>query len=236
MKYSIFAFIGAVAAAPTPQFDLGALLGGLGGAGGAGGAAPDLSGILGSLGGLLGGGASGGGGLDLGALLGSFTGGAGGPTGDVAVIINEYGKIKDKVQAMDSWVQKIGDTAPADTIAQLNKMTAEQVEALRAATKAVDGMAGAVDLLSAAGLQGPGGDLTVATQQSIDNLKKAAAAIKKVAGAREAELKNLNAMLDATKAFNEAVNKKLPSFAVSIASGEAQKSVDFLTDAIKVFT
>jgi len=111
MRFTTLAFIGAVAAAPTPAPqdlsallgslggssngpDLGALLGGLtGGAGGAGGL--DFGAILGSLGGaggaggpdlgaLLGGlgGAGGAGGLDFGALLGGL-GGAGGAGGSL---------------------------------------------------------------------------------------------------------------------------------------------------------
>ncbi len=230
MRYITLALIGTAAAVPVAQFDLGALINGLGGGAknGAGGADP-----LAGLGALLGG-AGGAGGLGdlLGGLLG---GGDGGPTGDVGVILGEYEKIKNVVQAQDAFVEKIGDKPPADLIAQLNKLGASQVDALKSATKAIDGMAGVVDIMSAAGLQGPGGELTVATEKSIENLKKNVAAISKIPGAREAELKNLNAMLEATKAFNEAVNKKLPSLAQAVATQESQKSVDYLTDAIKAF-
>jgi len=224
MRYITLAFIGAAAAAPVAQFDLGALLSGLGGAGGAGG--------VGDLGALLGGAGGAGG---LGDLLGGLLGNGGGPAGDVSVITGSYEKIKEVVVAQDAFVSKIGDKPPADLVAQLNKFAAGQVDALKAATKAISGMAGPVDILSAAGLQAPGGELTTALETSIENLKKSVAAISKVAGAREAELKNLNAMLEATKAFNAAVDKKIPSLAQSIAAQESQKSVDALTDAIKVF-
>jgi hypothetical protein len=251
MRYTTLALIGTAAAAPVAQFDLGALLSGLGGGAknGAGGAADPL-GALGALlggaggagglgdllGGLLGGGAGAQGGAGgLGDLLGGLLGNGGGPAGDVGVITGEYEKIKNVVQAQDAFVEKIGDKPPADLVAQLNKFATGQVDALKSATKAIDGMAGPVDILSAAGLQAPGGELTVATEKSIENLKKNVAAISKIPGAREAELKNLNAMLDATKAFNEAVNKKLPGLAQSIATQESQKSVDYLIDAIKAF-
>jgi predicted lipid-binding transport protein (Tim44 family) len=209
MRFTILAFVGAVVAAPVAQLDLGALLGSLGG---------------------------GAGGLDLNALAGQFLGSGTGPVGDVNVIITQYGNIKEKVEAQDTFIKTLVDKAPADLIAKLEKFGADQVEALKAAAKAVDGMVGAVDLMGATGLQAPGGDLTISTQTSIDNLKKAAPIIVKVAGAKDAELKTLNAMLEATKAFNDAVNKKLPAFAVAIAQGEGQKSVDYLTDAISAFT
>jgi hypothetical protein len=151
------------------------------------------------------------------------------------VITTHYEKIKEKVIEQDNLVTKIGDKPPADLIAQLNKSTADQIDALKAATKAINGMAGPIDILSAAGLQGPGGEVTTATEKSIDSLKKAAPVINKVPGAREAELKNLNALVEATKAFNDAVNKKLPSLAVAVAESEAQKSVDWLNEAITVF-
>jgi hypothetical protein len=251
MRYTTLALIGTVAAAPAAQFDLGALINGLGGGAknGAGGAADPLGGLgallggaggaggLGDLlGGLLGGGGAPGGAGGLGDLLGGLLGGGGGgPTGDVGVILGEYEKIKNMVEAQDVFVEKIGDKPPADLVAQLNKFAASQVDALKSATKAIDGMAGVIDIMSAAGLQGPGGELTVATEKSIENLKKNVAAISKIPGAREAELKNLNAMLEATKVFNEAVNKKLPSLAQAVATQESQKSVDYLTDAIKAF-
>jgi len=209
MRFTTLAFVGAVVAAPVAQLDLGALLGSLGG---------------------------GAGGLDLNALAGQFLGSGTGPVGDVNVIITQYGNIKEKVEAQDTFIKTLVDKAPADLIAKLEKFGADQVQALKAAAKAVDGMVGAVDLMGATGLQAPGGDLTISTQTSIDNLKKAAPIIVKVAGAKDAELKTLNAMLEATKAFNEAVNKKLPAFAVAIAQGEGQKSVDYLTDAISTFT
>jgi hypothetical protein len=236
MRFTTIAFIGAVAAAPAPQFDLGALLGGL--TGGSGTGAPDLGALLGGLGGLLGGAPAGGapGGLPGGFDLGSLLGGSSGPVGDVNVIITQYGSIKDKVTAQDAYILKINGSAPADLIEKLNKFGAEQVDAIKAGTKAIDGMVGAVDLLSAASLQGPGGDVTAAQQLAIENLKKAAPIIAKVPGAKDAELKVLNAQLEALKKFNEAVNKKVPGFAVAIAQGEGQKSVDALTDAINVFS
>jgi hypothetical protein len=239
MRFTTIAFIGAVAAAPAPQFDLGALLGGLTGGSGTGapGAAPDLGALLGGLGGLLGGAPASGapGGLpafDLGSLLG----GSSGPVGDVNVIITQYGSIKDKVTAQDAYISKINGSAPADLIEKLNKFGAEQVDAIKAGTKAIDGLVGAVDLLSAANLQGPGADVTAAEQLAIENLKKAAPIIAKVPGAKDAALKVLNAQLEALKKFNEAVNKKVPAFAVAIAQGEGQKSVDAITDAINVFS
>jgi hypothetical protein len=258
MRYIALALLGSAAAAPAPQFDLGALLGSLGGgakdgAGGAGGLADILGGLLGGagaaggapggglgdlLGGLLGGaGAAGGapGGGGLGDILGGLLGNGGGPAGDVSVITGEYEKIKGIVVAQDEFVSKIGDKPPADLIAQLDKFAGQQVAALKAATKAIDGMAGAVDILSAASMQAPGAEVTAATEKSIENLSKNVASISKIAGAKEAELKNLNAMLEATKEFNEAVNKKLPSLAQSVASTEAQKSVDALTAAIVAF-
>ena len=151
------------------------------------------------------------------------------------MITGEYEKIKGAVEAQDAFVSKIGDKPPADLVAQLNKFAAAQVDAVKAATKAIDGMAGAVDILSAAGLQAPGGELTTATEKAIENLKNNVANISKVAGAKEATLKNLNAMLEATIAFNEAVNKKLPGLAQSVATQESQKSVDALTEAIKAY-
>jgi hypothetical protein len=238
MRYITLAFISAAAAAPVAQFDLGALLGSLGGAGGAG----DLGGLLGGaggagglgdlLGGLLGGAGGAGG---LGDLLGGLLGNSGGPAGDVSVITDQYQKIKDVVVAQDAFVGTLGDKPPADLVAQLNKFAAGPVDALKAATKAIDGMAGPIDILSAAGLQAPGGELTAAVGQSIENIKKSVAVISKVAGGREAQLKNLQAMLEAIKAFNEAVNKKIPGLAQSIAALESQKSVDAVTDAIKAF-
>lgn len=233
MRYSTLAFIGAVAAAPAPQFDIGALLGGLGGAGGAAGGAGglDLGALLGSLGGGKAGGAPGGG-IDFGAILGSLGGASSGPAGDVQVIIGSYGKIKDKVTELDAYVSKITDPAPADVISQIDKLTQAQVVGIQEATKAVDGMVGAIALTDALSLQSPGGDLTVATQNSIDNLKKFKPTIVKVAGAKDSVIKGLNSLVDATKIFNEAVNKKLPGIAVAVATGEGQKSIDALNDAI----
>ena len=73
-------------------------------------------------------------------------------------------------------------------------------------------------------------------EKSTENLKKSVAAISKVPGAREAELKNLNdVQLEVTKAFNEAINKKLPSIVQSIAAQGFQKRLDSITDAIKAF-
>jgi len=229
MRFTTLAFAAAVAAAPAPQ-DLSALLGGLGGAGGAPGGL-DIGAILGSLGGA--GGAGGAGGIDFGAILGSLGGGAaGGPAGDVNVIITQYGKIKDKVAELDAYVTKIADPAPADVIAQVDKLTQAQVVGIQEATKAVEAMAGPIGIMDAMSLQGPGGDLTIATQNSIDNLKKVKPFVVKVAGAKDSAIKGFQALIDATKLFNEAVNKKLPGLAVSIASGEGQKSIDALTDAI----
>jgi ABC-type transporter Mla subunit MlaD len=133
---------------------------------------------------------------------------------------------------MNDFVKKIADPAAPDTLDQLTKFTQDQVDTLHEAAKAVAGMAGAIPLMSATGLQGPGGDLTIATSESIENLKKVIPIISKLSGGKEAEIKNLNSMLEATKAFNEAVNGKLPSIAQSIAQGEAQKSVDFLQGAL----
>jgi hypothetical protein len=251
MRYTTFAFLGVAAAAPlaSPQdlgallgslgggaaggapggFDIGALLGGLGGGAGGAPGGLDIGALLGGLGGGKGGA---GGGLDLGALAAQFLGGGSGPQGDAQTIIDQYNKIKVQVDAMNEYVKKIADPAPADVIEQLTKLTDAQVGALRDGAKAVAAMPGAIPLMSATGLQGPGGDLTVATSESIDNLKKAIPFISKVTGGKDGEIKNINALLDATKAFNEAVNGKLPSIAQSIAQGEGQKSVDFLQGAL----
>lgn len=218
MRYITLAYIGAAVAAPVAQFDLGALLGGLGGAGGAGG-------LLGGTGGAG----------DLGSLLGGLLGNSGGPTADVSVITSQYEKIKTVVAAKGSFVENIGDKPPADLIAQLNKLAASQVDALKAAAKAISALEGAVDLTGVLGLQTTGGELTAAMEKSTENLKKSVAAISKVPGAREAELKNLNDLLDVTKAFNEAINKKLPSIVQSIAAQGFQKRLDSITDAIKAF-
>jgi len=262
MRFTTLAFIGAAAAAPvaSPQ-DLSALLGSLGGSsngpdlgallggltGGAPGGAPPID--FGALLGSLGGGGAAGGGLDIGALLGGLggAGGAGGAGGfdiggllagfsgsggEAKTIIDSYGGVKEKVDALDAFVTGFNVSVPADVIAKLEKSTMDQVAALNAGTEKINKMAGQIGIMDALSLQEPGGSLTAATLTSIENLKKAKGAISKVAGAREAEIKNLNSLLDATKAFNEAVNKKLPSLAVTIAQGEAQKSVDALTDAI----
>jgi len=206
--------------------DLGALLGGLGGAGGAGGL--DFGALLGGLGGAGGAGGS----LDFGALLGGFAGAG----GNAQTIIEGYAAIKEKVQGLDTFVSAFNVSVPANVIETLDKDTAAQVTALKDAASKVDKMAGAIGIMDALSLQEPGGALTTATLTSIENLKKAKSAIAKVPGAREAELKNLNSLLEATKAFNEAVNKKLPALAVTIAQGEAQKSVDALTDAIAEYS
>src|ERR1700759_3184109 len=124
MRFTTLALVGVAVAAPVTQVDLGSLLVGLtGGTGGAGGL----------------------GGLDLNALAGAFLGGGSGPTGDVNVILTQYGNIKEKVEAQDAFVKGLVDKAPADLIAKLDKFGADQVEALKAAAKAVDGMAGPLD-------------------------------------------------------------------------------------------
>jgi hypothetical protein len=221
MRYSILACIGAAAAAPVAQFDLGTLLGGLGGAGGAGG-----------LGALLGG-AGGAGGLD--SLLGGLLGNSDGPKVDVSVITGEYEKIKTVIAAKGAFADKVGDKAPADLIQQLNKLAASQIDALKAAAKAFNAMPGTIDIMSVLDLQTTGGELTAEITKSLESLKKSIGAISKVPGAREAELKNLNDMLQATKEFNEAMNKKLPAIAQSVAAQGFQKRLDSIADAIKAF-
>jgi len=258
MRFTSLAFVGFVAAAPAPQFDLGALLGGLGGGkapgggaggldigallggltGGAGGAGGlgGLAGLLGGLGGA-GGAASGTGGLDIGSLLGGFLGGGSGPAGDVNIVISQYTAIQAKVKEMDTYVSSISPngTAPADVLEKLNKLSAEQLETVKAGTKAVNGLAGNIELFSAMNLQGPGNEVTTATQTALDNLRRAIPAIVKVPGAKEAQIKNLQALLEATKEFTAAINKKLPSIALVIAEGEGNRAVEYFNDALVAF-
>jgi hypothetical protein len=249
MRFASLAFVGVVAAAPAPQFDLGALLGGLGGKSGGGAGGLDIGALLGGLtggaggagglGGLLGGltGGAGGAAPDLGSLIGGFLGGGSGPAGDVSVIINQYTAIQAKVKEMDAYVQTIqpNGTAPADVIEKLNKLSAEQLATVKAGTKAVEGMAGNVDLMNAMSLQAPGGDVTAATQTALENLKKVIPAIAKVPGAKEAQIKNLQALVEATKEFTAAINKRLPSIALAIAEGEGNRAVEYFNDALAAF-
>jgi hypothetical protein len=247
MKVTAFALIATVAAAPlpAPQFDIGALLGGLGGAGGAGGL--DIGKLLGGLGGAApaGGAAAGGGlgglaslippGLDLGALASSFLGGgASGPTGDVSVIIGSYNAVRDKVLAMDALVEKIDkNTDFAKVQPELTKLTKDLLDTLADQTKKVEGMAGAIDVMSALGLQGPGDEVTGATKTSNQHLVDKKDLFK--GEFRKQELENLEALLKATEKYSGAVQAKLPSFVQSIAAPSSQQSNDAISAAIGVF-
>jgi hypothetical protein len=200
---------------------------------------------LGTLASLFGGGAAGApggfdvaallGGADLTSLLGSFLGGSAGPTGDVAVIVTSYNAVKDKVTAMDAVVAKLTPTSDwAAVVPQLNALTKDIAGALEASVKNINGMAGAVDVMSATGLAQPGADVTEATKTSIQNL----IAKKDVfpPEARKAEVENLKTLLALTQKFNEAVNSKVPVMLQSIASSQAQQSVDVLQQAITAFS
>jgi hypothetical protein len=248
MRLTALSFIGVASAVAAPiaqPQDFAALLssfggGKSGGGGGLGGLGSLFGGGGGGLGSLFGGGAGGSGGSGglggLSALFGSGgSGGNNGPEGDVNVITNGYGKIKDKALELGIYVEKIGDPAPADVGTQLEKLTNAEIQTIVGVTTAVTGMAGQVGLFSAAGLLGPSGDLIRATQKTVDSLKKASLAISKVPGAKEIELKNLHALLDATKTMHTAVLKQLPSFAQSIAQGEHKQQYDALDGGIAAF-
>jgi len=237
MKFITLAFVSAVAAAPAampePQFDLTALLGGLGGAPGApgaAGAAPGGSDIAG-LASLIPPG------LDIGALASQFLGGGAnaGPEGDANVIITAYNDIKDKANAMDAVVSAYNNgTNVNKELPNLQKLSKDLLGALEGATKNIEGMVGPIGIMGAAGLQGPGSEVTEATKMSIAHLIEKKGIF--IGEARKSEIEHLKALLGATEKFNAAVNAKLPSFVQGIAAPMAQQSVDALKDGVAAFS
>jgi hypothetical protein len=154
---AIAAFVSTSVAAPTPQFDLGALLGGLGGAGGAGG-----------LGGLLGGAGGAGG---LGGLLGGFLGGSGGPSLDSTPALKTYDTIKTQVDKLNDVILKFSNATKPDAVLEeylaIGKAT---VEVYKASTITVTALNGTVSLISALGFQQPRNSLTNSTETALSNL------------------------------------------------------------------
>src|SRR4051812_7359697 len=108
------AFVSISAAAPTPQFDFGALLSGLGGAGGAGGA----GGLAGALGGLA--------------------GGSGGPTVDSAPVLKTYDTIKTQVEKLNGVILKFSNASnPSAVLEEYLAAGQDTIKAYKASTTTV---------------------------------------------------------------------------------------------------
>lgn len=231
------AFVSTSSAAPTPQFDIGALLGGLGGAGGAGGAG-GLGGLLsGFLGGAGGKGGSGSGGLpDFGGLLGGMMGGGGGPTVDSAPVLKTYDTIKTQVDKLNAVILKFSNaTSPDAVLKEYLAAGQDTVKAYKASTTAVSALNGTVSIFSALGFQQPRAGLTASTETTLGNLVGKKDVIAKAKGTAQV-LVNLKDQKDAAAAFSTAVLSKLPDIAQGIAQPNSQKPIEAFDKAITAFT
>jgi hypothetical protein len=207
------AFLSTSAAAPTPQFDIGALLGGLGGAGGAGGA-----GGLGGLGGLLGG------------LGGS------GPTVDAAPILKTYDTLKTQVDKLNEVILKFSNaTNPDAALKDYLAAGKDTIKAYKDNAAALTALNGTVSIISALGFPTPRAALTTSVETAVNNLISKKDVIASAKGTAQV-LASLKDEKSAASAFSAAVIAKLPDIAQGIAAPTAQKVFETFDKAIAAFT
>jgi len=201
------AFVSISAAAPTPQFDLGALLGG----GGAGG-------------------------INLGGLLGGLGGGSGAPSVDSAPILKSYDTIKTEVDKLNSVILKFSNaTSPTAVLNEYLAAGVDTIKAYNASIATISALNGTVSIVSALGFLTPRSSLTTSIETALSNLIAKKDSIAKAQGTAQVLL-NLKDQKTAAQAYSAAALSKLPDLAQGIAASSASKPLDAIDKAITAFT
>jgi hypothetical protein len=183
----------------------------------------DIGSILGS----LGGGAAVPGGFDIGTLLSGLgnIGAAPGSNAEINVIVAGYKDVESKLTVLDTAAKALGTTASETAIKDLLTKSQAVTAALKGATDNINKAKAITDLFASAELSSPGDSLTVLLETTVDDLiaKKDVLAAQKVT-----ILKELKEQKDATSAFTNTINGKLPMIAQLVASGTSQRPINAL--------
>jgi hypothetical protein len=205
------AFISTSASAPTPtpQFDIGALLGGLGGAGGGG----------------------------IGSLLGGLSGGSGGGAAvDTAPLLKTYDTLKAQADKLNDIILKFSNaTSPSAVLKEYLAAGQDTVKAYKDSTAVATALNSTVGLMAVIGFQQPRSSLTASTETALGNLASKKDIIAKANGTAQV-LVNLKDQKEAASGYSAAILAKLPEIAKGIAQSSSQKPVEAFDKAIAAFT